>query len=52
MSGTMINNFLFFTRSLLTDISNFLLLEPICYFVGIFLVLAIAKLVVYICQLR
>lgn len=45
-------DFLSFTTSLFGSVSSFLMSEPIVWFVGVFLVLAVTKLVFMITNLR
>lgn len=45
-------DFLTFTTALFGSISDFLMSEPIIWFVGVFLVLAVTKLVFMITNLR
>lgn len=45
-------DFLTFTTSLMQSVSSFLMSDPIVWFVGIFLVLAVTKLVFQIINIR
>lgn len=45
-------DFLTFTTELLRNVSSFLMSEPIVWFVGVFLVLAVTKLVFQIINIR